>query len=159
MQPAPSDAADMPGRLDRNRAVVGEFYQRLAARDLAGLLLLLDDDARWTVAGDPATFWPAGTQSKPERAKTLGAFLDLLADLSIEVRSLTAERDRVAVALTAHGTSRGGVHYDNEFLVLLRLRGGRIIDIYEHCDQQAALAFARAVGGEALSLPTQGSRE
>lgn len=131
--------------VETNRALVLKFYELMSQQDFDAMFGLMADDAVWTVAGKPETFWAAGVHSKPERAKEFHGFVKVFADLSIRVVSTTAEADRVAVEFRTEARTHRGLEYENEMLVLARCRNDKIVSIYEHVDQQTALAFAKAL--------------
>ena len=60
---------------------------------------------------------------------------DADAGLSVEVRTLTAEDDRVAAELIIRGKSAAdGGDYENWYHFLFRIENGRITEIREHLD-------------------------
>jgi uncharacterized protein len=129
----------------QNRDLVLRFYELMSKREFDAMFALMSDDATWTVAGRPETFWPAGTQTKAQRSAMFGQFAKVFASMPLDVLSTTAEEDRVVLEATTRSTTHSGIVYENEFLILFRCRQGQIVSIYEHCDQQAVLEFARAV--------------
>jgi len=133
----------------QNRDLVLKFYELMSKREFERMFGLMSDDATWTVAGRPETFWPAGTQTKSQRAGMFGEFAKVFADMPLDVLSTTAEADRVVLEARTRSTTHSGLVYENEFLILFRCRDGKIVSIYEHCDQQAVLEFARAVSNAA----------
>jgi len=104
---------------------------------------LMSDEATWTVAGNPATFHHAGVSSKAQRAKQLAGFVNVFVSLEQKILSTTAEEDRVALEVRTRCVARQGLVYENELLILIRCRGGKIASIYEHVDQQTTLEFER----------------
>lgn len=126
-----------------NAALVREFYRRMSALDFDGMFALMADDAIWTVAGNPQTFHHAGVATKSQRQEVFGNFTRFFTTLEMEVRSTTAEDDRVAAELITRCATHHGLQYSNELLVLIRCRDGQIASIYEHLDQQTALDFDR----------------
>ena len=73
------------------------------------------------------------------------AFITVFRNLSFNIISTTAEADRVVVEFTAQGEAHAGQAYENEFLSLFTFRDGKIVGIYEHCDQQSVFAFERSL--------------
>lgn len=129
--------------VDANRALVLEFYELMSRQKFDAMFELMADDGTWTVAGNPATFRHAGVSSKDQRAKQLAGFVNAFASLEQKILSTTAEEDRVAVELRTRCVARQGLVYENELLVLIRCRDGKIASIYEHVDQQTTLDFER----------------
>ena len=132
---------------EQNRALVLEFYSLMSRLEFGKMFELVSDDATWTVAGNPETFWAAGTQSKGKRAQTFGEFAKMFASMQMIILSSTAEDDRVVLEATTKCETHNGIVYENELLLLFRCKNGKIASIYEQCDQQAVLAFERALRG------------
>ncbi len=128
-----------------NRALVRQFYAHMSALEFDKMFALMTDDATWTVAGKPETFHHAGTSNKAQRAAALANFTKVFTSLHMDLRSLTAEADRVAVEAITRCATHNGLNYVNELLVLIRCRDGKIASIYEHLDQQTSLEFERAL--------------
>jgi ketosteroid isomerase-like protein len=126
---------------DRNRALVLRFYAAMSAQDFGAMFALTTPDATWTVAGDPASFHHAGTATRAQREAALANFTRTFASLEMDIRSTTCENDRVVVEAITRCATHTGLRYENELLVLIRCREGRIASIYEHLDQQTALKF------------------
>jgi ketosteroid isomerase-like protein len=129
----------------KNTNLVLKFYELMSKREFEDMFELMSDDATWTVAGRPESFWPAGTQTKAQRSEVFHEFAKVFADMPLNVLSSTAEEDRVVLEARTRSTTHSGIVYENEFLILFRCRDNKIVSIYEHCDQQAVLEFARAV--------------
>ena len=137
---------------EQNAALVREFYRRMAALDFDGMFALVADDGVWTVAGKPETFHHAGVATKAERREAFSGFTRFFRTLEMEVRSTTAQDDRVAAELITRCATHTGLEYENELLVLIRCRDGKIVHIYEHVDQGTTLDFDRRL---AASLEQQ----
>ena len=129
--------------IEANRVLVVQFYQFMSNLEFEKMFELMADDATWTVAGNPATFHHAGTVTKPQRAEALANFTKLFSSLQQDIRSTTAEEDRVAVEAITRCKTVTGVEYVNDLLILIRCRDGKIVSIYEHVDQGTALEFER----------------
>ena len=130
-----------------NRALALEFYRLMSKLEFRKMFELLADDATWTVAGKPESFFAAGTQSKAKRAQTFDEFTKVFANLRMNIISSTAEDDRVVLEATTRCETHTGIVYENEFLLLFRCKNNKIVSIYEHCDQQAVFALERAMRG------------
>ena len=135
--------------IERNRALVLEFYALMSKLEFDKMFDLMADDATWTIAGNPKTFHHAGTRTKAHRAEGFSHFVNAFETLEMHILSSTAEGDRVAVEARTRCASRRGLVYENELLILLRCRDGKIVSIYEHVDQQTTLEFERALAAAA----------
>ncbi len=101
------------------------FFAALSAGSLPDDLLT-DDMTAWTTS--------SGAQSDKARyqggVKLLGSlFTD---GITYTVDSLTAEEDRVAAEVRAHGTLVDGQDFANRYVFILRLHDGRIASVAEH---------------------------
>ena len=141
----------------QNRDLILRFYELMSKREFEKMFDLMSDDSTWTVAGRPETFWPAGTQTKSQRAEMFGQFAKVFAEMPLDVLSTTAEEDRVVLEARTRSTTHSGIVYENEFLILFRCGNNKIVSIYEHCDQQAVLEFTRAVSNSesAAQMPRE----
>jgi ketosteroid isomerase-like protein len=128
---------------ESNRAIVLEFYGLMSKLKFDSMFDLMADQGTWTVAGNPNTFHHAGTATKAQRAAALANFTKVFSSLEMDIRSTTAEDDRVTVEIITTCRTRSGLTYKNELLVLVRLRQDKIVSIYEHLDQQTSLEFER----------------
>jgi uncharacterized protein len=129
--------------IESNRALVLKFYRLMSEQKFDEMFALMSDDSTWTVAGRPETFHHAGVSSKAQRAKGFSEFIKVFASLDQKILSTTAEEDRVVVEARTTCVARQGPVYDNELLILLRCKDGKIASIYEHLDQQTTLEFER----------------
>jgi ketosteroid isomerase-like protein len=130
---------------EANRATALRFLQLMSDLSFKPMFELMSDDAVWTVAGKPETFPQAGPQPKHIRAEMFDAFITVFRSLDFKIISTTAEADRVVVEFTARGEAHGGQVYENEFLSLFTFRNGKIVGVYEHCDQQSVFSFERSL--------------
>jgi ketosteroid isomerase-like protein len=130
---------------ETNRATALQFLQLMSDLDFKPMFELMSEDAVWTVAGRAETFPQAGPQPKHIRAEMFDAFISVFRSLRFNIVSTTAEANRVVVEFTARGEAHGGQVYENEFLSLFTFRDGKIVGVYEHCDQQSVFAFERSL--------------
>jgi ketosteroid isomerase-like protein len=133
--------------IEKNRDLVLRFYNHMSRLEFDRMFELMSDDATWTVAGRPETFHHAGVSSKAQRARGFAEFVKVFVSLEQKILSTTAEDDRVAVEARSRCETRQGLVYENEVLVLIRCRDGKIVNIYEHLDQQSTLEFERKLQG------------
>ena len=131
--------------IEANKALVREFYTRMSKLEFDRMFELMADDATWTVAGKPELFHHSGVATKPQRIAAFSNFTRAFSTLDMEIRSLTAEDDRVAAEMITRCETLGGIRYENELLVLVRCKDGKVASIYEHLDQATSLDFERRV--------------
>ena len=100
-------------------------------------LSLLTDDIQWWVPG-------RGTMSRDDFFALAGSFQSLVeGKISMTVRGVTAEGDRVAVEAESHGKLKNGKTYNNTYHFLFVFRDGKICLSKEYNDS----AHANAVLG------------
>jgi uncharacterized protein len=114
-----------------------------AVRDRALFIATLADDATWTVTGQYS--W----------SRTFKGKESIMNDLHAHVRSRLADRTRtlahrfiadgdyVVVEAKGDNLTKEGVRYDNDYCLVFRLEGGRIMEIREYCD---SVLTERALG-------------
>lgn len=126
---------------ETNRALVLNFYKLMSNQEFGKMFELMTEDGIWTVAGNPKLFHHSGTATKPQRIAALTNFTKLFISLEMDIRSITAEDDRVVAEIITRCATRHGLNYENELLVLIRCRDGKIASLYEHLDQATSLEF------------------
>ncbi len=119
-----------------NKSVVQHYFDAVNAGDMDTIAALLDDSAVFWV---PPSL-PDGVEFRG-KAMVLKLFTESVglydpdAGLSVEIKSLTAEDDRVAAELMIRGKAAAdGAGYENWYHFLFRVRGGLIVEIREHLD-------------------------
>jgi ketosteroid isomerase-like protein len=127
--------------VEKNRAVVLDFYKLMSELRFEEMFELMSDDGTWTVAGLPQHFHHAGVATKAQRAQGFAGFVKVFASLEQDIRSTTAEADRVAVEAWTRCRTHQGLLYENEMLILIRCRDGKIVSIYELLDPFRTVAF------------------
>jgi hypothetical protein len=105
-----------------------------AARDRALFIASLADEAKWVVTGQYS--W----------SRTFSGKQSILNDLHGHVRELLVERTRtvahrfiadgdyVVVEAKGDNLTKSGLRYDNDYCLVYRLEGGKIMEIREYCD-------------------------
>ena len=127
--------------IEQNKKIAAEFAARFSANDMAGALEMISDDATWWVAGKPGHVPGAGQFTK---AQVTGLFRRMAEQfpkgLQMTIKSMIAEGERVAVELEGYGELLNGRVYNNEYHMLLTIRGGRITAMREYHDTQHKVA-------------------
>lgn len=126
---------------EQNKQTATELFDRFSARDLAGVLDLLTDDATWRIVGKPELLSAAGAHSKEEIAGIFRGMAGQLPDgLKMTVKSLIAEGDKVATEVESYGKLQNGRVYNNEYHFAITFRDGRISAVREYMDTQHVFA-------------------
>lgn len=125
----------------QHKQIAQSFFDRFNANDIPGILATLSDDATYWIAGRREILPSAGCNSKERFSRILHAMAERLTDgLRMNVKSMIAEGDRVAIEAESHGTLRNGRVYNNQYHILMRIADGKIVEAHEYFDTQHALA-------------------
>ena len=132
---APTPAEKRMGIVE-NKQIVRSYFDAVHRGDIDTITALLGDDVSFWV---PPSL-PDGVEFRGKAmvlrlfTESVGLY-DAQAGLSVEIRSLTADEDRVAAELIIRGrAAAGGASYENWYHFLFRIRDGRIVSIREHLD-------------------------
>jgi ketosteroid isomerase-like protein len=118
-----------------NKAVAARLFECFSAGDLPGVLDLLTEDATWWLAGKAGQLPVVGTRTKAQMARLFQAMLDRLeGPLRMTIKSCIAEDDKVAVEAESLGTLKNGRTYNQEYHMLVTVRGGKISAVREYLD-------------------------
>jgi uncharacterized protein len=131
-----------------SHALARRFFAALSSGNLPDDLLTGDMTA-WTTS--------SGTYSDKARyqggVRLLASIFD--GGIHYEIDSLTAQADRVAAEVHAHGTLVDGQAFANRYVFVLRLHGGRIAAVAEHFNpapvQEKLMPLIQAVMAKAKS--------
>jgi ketosteroid isomerase-like protein len=126
---------DRTDELETNRHVATEFFRRYDAGDIPGVLDLMDEGITYWLAGKPGSNATAGARTKAEMADIFGRMgRRLKGGLRMTVKGTTAEADRVALEVESYGELANGRVYNQEYHVLMTVRGGKIVAAREYMD-------------------------
>jgi len=115
---------------EQNKAVVLRFIQAMGAGDSEAASPCLAADA-FTLAKGFGKF--AGVRRHDTILGTIAAFRKLFPEgLRIEIKSVTAEGDRVVVEFEGNATTLQGQAYNNQYCMVFSLAGGRISQVNEY---------------------------
>lgn len=131
-------------QLDSNKALVTRYFAAIAAHDLDALGALMDPQLHFRCAGgtgfeDSVVFDSPGALIDDIRVN-VGRLYDPSVGIQPEVLELTAEADRVVAEVRIRGKSAvTGLPYDNLYVFLFWIRGGRFVKIHENLDTAYAM--------------------
>jgi ketosteroid isomerase-like protein len=115
---------------EANKKTALKFMESMAAGGFDESLLT--DDVTWWVPG-------RGTMSKQDFFALAGSFRPMIkGKMSLEVRGVTAEGDRVAVEAESYGELNNGKIYNNTYHFLFLFREGKICMSKEYNDSKHA---------------------
>ena len=116
---------------DSKRIVLG-FFENLNAGNAAAALDALGDSATWWIQGN---FPLSGTKTKAQFVELLGQLgAQIDGALSLRVKGVTAEGDRVAVEAESFAKMKNGKTYQNTYHFLFIVRDGKIQSVKEYLD-------------------------
>jgi ketosteroid isomerase-like protein len=121
---------------EESKKIVLGFFENLNAGNAAAALDALGDSATWWIQGN---FPLSGTRNKAQFVELLGqlgAAID--GALSLRVKGVTAEGDRVAVEAESFAKMKTGKTYQNRYHFLCEVRGGKIQAVREYLDTMHA---------------------
>jgi ketosteroid isomerase-like protein len=123
------------GTEDSKRIVLG-FFENLNAGNAAAALDALGDSATWWIQGN---FPLSGTKTKAQFVELLGQLgASIDGALSLRVKGVTAEGDRVAVEAESFAKMKNGKTYQNRYHFLCEVRDGKIQAVREYLDTMHA---------------------
>ena len=126
---------------EQNKQIACEFLAALGAHDAKrGSALLHDDLVYWT-CGKPHLFPYAGQRNKAEFCKYLASPSIFVGGARMTPLVLTAEDDRVSMTAESIGVTPNGRTYTNVYHYLFTFRDGKILEVREYMDTQAAAEF------------------
>lgn len=126
---------------EANTNVIREICQSLSDKNVDGVIAHLADDANWTIVGRPDRFQFGGKSDKAGSRATLEGFLGGFTQFEFTVESYTAQDDRVAVRANSWGIGPGGARYQNNYLMLYRLKDGKVVEVFEYFDPFEVLSY------------------
>lgn len=124
--------------LDANKALVGEYFERMARGD-GSVAELLAPEVVWWVP--PSTDWGGSYEG---REAVLGlmegatALYDAATPLRVEIQQLIAEDDWVSAQFVMRGRTARGEGYENHYHFAFRIREGLIVRVHEYLDTKYA---------------------
>ena len=126
-----------PMSIEDNRNVAIEFFRRHDSGDTQGALDLLAHDCTYWLAGKPGSNATTGLRTKEEMADIFRRMAERMeGPLRMTVDGTVAEGDKVAVQARSRGQLRNGRVYEQEYHVLMTIRGGEIASAREYMDTQ-----------------------
>jgi ketosteroid isomerase-like protein len=115
-----------------NKAVIAAFYSLMNERRFDEMWSLFDPDATWS-----------GGAYRPKVSAGIDRMKTVIVDpipifvtggIRFTVHSMIAEDDRVAAEVESYAELVNGGVYNNNYHMLFRLRGSRIVEVKEYGD-------------------------
>ncbi len=119
-------------QIAKNKQIVEEFFRKLSAGDVEGVVSLYSDSCTCWVSGSLPF---SGTQPRDRLPEMIAGVAQMFPEgLSFDVRSMTAEDDRVSAEAESFGRHVSGQVYNQLYHYLFVIRDGRITEIKEYFD-------------------------
>jgi ketosteroid isomerase-like protein len=131
--PSTSDG-DAGMNVTENRKLMELLFAAVAAGDRASFFDHISDDVVMRITGRYS--WSRTFRGKEALSRELYGYLaTLLAEgrKTLPLRFI-AEGDHVVVEAVGEMRTRDGIPYNNEYCLIYRLSGGKIVEIREYCD-------------------------
>jgi ketosteroid isomerase-like protein len=120
--------------VEDNKRTVLRYFELLSRNDVAGLAGIYDDAMALHVAGNTLT---SGRYDKTRLIELAGMVGTAFPHgLTIAVRGMVAEGEKVAVEAESHGVHVSGKPYHNRYHFLITVRDGRILESREYMDTE-----------------------
>ncbi|MWV27767.1 nuclear transport factor 2 family protein [Aurantiacibacter rhizosphaerae] len=124
------ESADKSG--EANKRVVREFLKHMSAMNAPEMAKWITDD--FTIVHTPASVLH-GTYSAAEMPALAEKITATLPNgIQLHITDMFAERDAVIVQATGTATSASGKPYNNTYLLLFKVRDGRVVSMTEYLD-------------------------
>lgn len=121
--------------IEDNVDVARRFYEGFTTNDIDAVMGTLADDARFRVPGKPDELPAGGWYDKAKLRKLFDLMLSRLkSGLKMEVVSVMADGNRVALEVISEGELENGRRYNNEYFVLFKIVDGKIKEVREYND-------------------------
>lgn len=121
---------------ESNKQLVRELYAAISGGDVEGFVNRLADDVEWYFIG---THRFAGTlKGKDAIMKQLFEPLGdaLTATISLDIKQLIAEGDKVVSEMQGSARSKDGKDYNNTYCIILTVRDGKVREMREYLDTE-----------------------
>jgi hypothetical protein len=119
-----------------NKEIVRHYFAAVDRGEMDTIVALLDDHVVfWVPPSLPDGVEFRGKEMVLKLFRESVSLYEPTAGLHVEIKSITADEDRVAVELVIRSKSAAdGSDYENWYHFLFRLHAGRIVEIREHLD-------------------------
>jgi ketosteroid isomerase-like protein len=122
---------------EQNKRIATRFFERLSTGDIPGALDLLSDDSTYWILGRRAAIPTSGSHTKERMARIFNNMMERLSNgMTMTVRNVIAEGDQVALEVESFGALKNGRIYNNQYHILMRIRGDKIVEAREYLDTQ-----------------------
>ena len=126
-----------------NKALVARYFDAICTSDFEGVVRMMASDLKFWCAGGTgaaeSVVFVSPDQLLTDLRHSLGDLYDASVGINPEIRSLTAEGDRVVAEVCIRGRSAHTKEiYENLYVFLFWIRDGHFREIHEHLDTSYA---------------------
>jgi hypothetical protein len=121
------------GTEEENRKLIEGIFAELSTGNTRAMSAAMAEEFRWTFPGS----WSWAGTWEPRDVVLDGLLRPLMAQFNsyrAEADYVLADGDRVVVQARGYATTRRGDTYNNTYLYVFRVAGGRLTEVIEHCD-------------------------
>jgi ketosteroid isomerase-like protein len=117
-----------------NREIIAAAFDKLKDGDTALWLDLMADNIRYDFVGGDT--WNQVYEGKQAFIEGLGRVVvaKMAPPLRLKVTRVIDAGDDIVVEFISDQTTRAGNPYSNRYCMILRMQGGKIVDLVEYCD-------------------------
>ena len=120
---------------EQNKQIVGKFFEKFSAADVAEALELLDDGVIWRAMGREGGLPMSGEMDKQKIGELIENVKSIFPDgMQLTPTGWTAEGDRVALEMESYAVKSNGIIYNNFYHFLVVLSNGKITALREYLD-------------------------
>ena len=117
-----------------NKAAVRKAFEAMGRSDIGPLVALMADDFAWIVEGQSKFSNRFDGKAAVER-KLLGPLFETFATpYRFAIEEIIAEGERVVVLGRGQVRTRWGKDYNNSYCFVLKLAGGKLVELREYLD-------------------------
>ena len=117
-----------------NKQLMQHIFSEMSKGNPLPFIEGLADDVRWTITG--TTPWSKTYEGKQSVLKELLGQLNasLEGPIRLTAQRFIAEDDYVVVEARGDSTTKAGVPYNNNYCFVVRLAGGKAVEVKEYLD-------------------------
>lgn len=122
--------------IEENKTNALKFMRALVARDMKTCRELMCEDGTWWIPKHLTTSGLYPREDYFKLAEGTHEEGDKLEPMTMTVRDVTAEDDRVCIHWEGRAVLPSGLIYNNEYHNLIRMRDGKVLNGYEFLNSQ-----------------------
>lgn len=126
-----------------NKRIIAEAFDGLAKADPRAFVGAMANDVTWVIEGQSRVSGRYEGKEAIQNDLVPKLFANFATDYRNHAEEMIAEGDRVVVLARGEVKTVRGEDYNNSYCFVIRILGGKIVEVREYCD--TALAEARLV--------------